>query len=337
MASDGWPAGDLESVSGCPCCGCGKRTLAHANVQDWAFGCAPGLWNYWGCDQCRCLYLDPRPTPASVGRAYSRYYTHPGEGHGGLLASLKQRLRNECWSHALHTSLAPRLGLPRALGWTLSWLESRIVEPFGLRQMAELPKGLLLDVGCGNGDKLRLAQQLGWDARGIEMDAAAVQAAQAQGLRVVQGGYELLAGYEGQADCIVCSHVLEHVHTPVQMLRMLVAALKPGGVLLLSAPNASSSLRQHYGDNWRGLEAPRHLAIPDARWLIQWMQAAGLQCRQVSPFAIETAIESERIRRRSSRVVPADVVAARQVLETITPAQPGQEDMVQLVCTKAMA
>ena len=72
-----------------------------------------------------------------------------------------------------------------------------------------------------------------------------MQAAQAQGLQVEQGGYELLARYQGQADCLVCSHVLEHVHQPLQLLGLLLAALKPGGVLLLSAPNASSHLQRH--------------------------------------------------------------------------------------------
>lgn len=334
MVSDTWPKEGMEQVVQCPFCGGRERTLAYEGVRDWAFGCAPGQWSYWNCDRCRSLYLSPRPNPLTIGSAYSHYYTHAA-GQGGL-ATIKQRVRNEYWSHNWHTSLQPRLGLPTWLGWTLGWLKPYIVEPFGLRQWALLPKGLMIDVGCGNGDKLKQAAQLGWQTLGIEMDGSAVQAATEQGLHVLQGGYELLDAYKGQADCVVCSHVLEHVHQPLVMLRLLIASLKPQGVLLLSAPNASSDLRFHYGESWRGLEAPRHLAIPDANWLIDWLRGEGFRCTQVPSHPFETAVESERIRRRALHGGPEDVRAAKVLLRGRSPAKAAYQDIVQLVCVRAL-
>jgi len=41
----------------------------------------------------------------------------------------------------------------------------------------------------------------------------------------------------GQFDCIVCSHVLEHLHEPQQVLARLRACLNPGGRLLVALPN----------------------------------------------------------------------------------------------------
>ena len=335
MASELWPVDGLEAVPNCPYCGATDRALAHEAVEDWAFACAPGQWNYWTCAQCQSLYLDPRPTPATIGLAYARYYTHTGATGGGVLAAFRRRLRNEYWSHNLQTSIQPRFGLPQGLGWAVAWLRPYIAEPFGLQQWVHSRKGLLIDVGCGNGDKLKLAAQLGWKTLGIEMDAAAVQAVQAQGLDVVQGGYEQLERYTGQADCVVCSHVIEHVHQPVHLLRLLLAALKPEGVLLLSAPNASSHLRGYYGENWRGLEAPRHLAIPDAAWLAGWMRAQGFECTQVPSYALETAIQSERIRRRASSVSSRDVAAAKAWLRQTATVSSDHDDLVQLVCVRA--
>lgn len=337
MAFDQWPADALEHVSNCPYCKGADRSLAYEGVQDWAFGCAPGCWSYWNCSGCHALYLHPRPTPNSIGNAYTRYYTHTGDQQTSRLGTFKQRLRNEYWSNTLQTSIAPRLGLPRWAAWATAGLKPWIAEPFGLRQWARSPKGLLIDVGCGNGDKLKLASQLGWQARGIELDASAVQAAQAQGLQVAQGGYELLANYRGQADCVVCSHVLEHVHQPLHLLQLLLASLSPSGVLLLSVPNASSFLRHHYGENWRGLEAPRHLAIPDGVWLADYLRAQGMRCTQVPSYPLETAIESERIQRRGDAVLPMDVRSARLLLRGLASADMAQQDVTQLVCERADA
>jgi SAM-dependent methyltransferase len=41
----------------------------------------------------------------------------------------------------------------------------------------------------------------------------------------------------GTFNCIVCSHVLEHLHDPQQVLSRLRACLAPGGVLLVALPN----------------------------------------------------------------------------------------------------
>nr|WP_295772467.1 methyltransferase domain-containing protein [Rhodoferax sp.] len=337
MAFKPWPADALEDVSTCPYCNTADRCLAYEGVQDWAFGCAPGRWSYWNCSRCLALYLHPRPTRDSIGNAYTHYYTHAGDQQTSRLGTFKQRLRNEYWSNRLQTSIAPRLGLPRCAAWATAGLTPWIAEPFGLRQWAQLPKGLLIDVGCGNGDKLKLATQLGWQARGIELDASAVLAAQAQGLQVAQGGYELLANYRGQVDCVVCSHVLEHVHQPLHLLQLLLQSLSPHGVLLLSVPNATSFLRRHYRENWRGLEAPRHLAIPAGAWLIDYLRTQGMRCAQVPSYPLETAIESERIQRRGDAVLPVDLRSARLLLRGLASPDMAQQDVTQLVCAWASA
>ena len=183
-----WPEDELEDVEGCPYCDSTDRTLAYKDVQDWSFYCAPGKWNYWECEGCEALYLSPRPTEASIGKAYGSYYTHDSNALS-YLQQLKIKVRNEYFSHKFEVNLSPRLHLSKSFDNVLKALKFFIEQPFELESLAKRPKGKLLDVGCGSGHLLKLAQQLGWDVTGIEIDPKAVSVARVKGLNVLHGDY----------------------------------------------------------------------------------------------------------------------------------------------------
>lgn len=258
-----WPTNELEEVDNCPYCQSKERTLAYKDVQDKIFYCAPGKWNYWNCIECESLYLSPRPIVSSIGKAYDNYYTHVSAA--SFFQKIKTLFRNEYYSHEFKMDILPRINLPKPFGISLKVFKLFIKQPFELESLVKLEKGRLIDVGCGSGHMLKLAQQLGWDVTGIEIDPKAVAAARAQGLNVVQGDYRQLTSYREGFDCIICSHVLEHVHDPLELLELLENKLKKNGLLLLSVPNATSHMRTYFGKNWRGLEPPRHLAIPSTK------------------------------------------------------------------------
>lgn len=327
-----WPESELEHVDACPYCGSKDRTLAYKDVQDWSFYSAPGKWTYWDCKRCEALYLSPRPTEASIGKAYANYYTH-NSNNQSLILSFKTLLRNECFSHWLNTHIMPRLNLPRALSFLLSPLKNFIKIPFELAVLADLPKGRLLDVGCGSGNKLILAKQLGWDVTGLEIDSNAVMTARKQRLNVIEGGFRDLANFDNKFDCIICSHVLEHVYNPIEMLELLTKSLKPGGTLLLSLPNSKSCVREMFGANWRGLEAPRHIAIPSQHFLIKKMLHAAfiVDCAKTSGF--ETVAESIRIQKRLLKLNYLDFKQSR-FLATNQIVDVSKSDLMSLVCVK---
>ena len=326
-----WPVGGLERVDACPYCGSRERTLAYGDVQDWSFHCAPGKWNYWDCVGCQSLYLDPRPTQTTIGAAYAKYYTH-GDGEPVSFAQVtKARLRNECLSQKLNANIEPRLHLPKLLDGFVALIGKRVSVPFGWTSLASRPKGRFMDVGCGAGLTVALAQYLGWDAMGLEIDPAAVREARRTGLNIVEGTYEHLTQYEQQFDCIMCSHVLEHVHEPRDLLAKLKLAIKPGGVLLLTLPNALSAMRRHFGSNWRGLEAPRHLSIPSESRLLQLLADSGFSIKSIPGTGSETAAESYRIQRRGMVLSRQDFGNARQLDVQSLSATAGN-DFIKFVC-----
>jgi 2-polyprenyl-3-methyl-5-hydroxy-6-metoxy-1,4-benzoquinol methylase len=327
-----WNPEDLENVDACPVCGSYKKVLTHDEVRDWTFKSAPGVWRYWQCAGCQSLYLNPRPTPASIGRAYAAYYTHEGPGSPTGIKSLKLRWKNERLSARFGRNIEPRLHLPSVIQPAVGRRGSRMALPFGWEELVDMKPGRLMDVGCGSGATLMLARQLGWDAQGIEMDSAAVASARNVGLEVEEGGYERLRDHTQAFDCIACSHVIEHVFDPVDMVRAIHAALKPGGRLLLATPNVKSDAHQYFGRFWRGLEAPRHLVMFSEATLIALLQQSGFIVESRSDGQLETARESARIARGGNRTNSQDRDVARQLVRSLKRTADGQDFIKLLAC-----
>jgi 2-polyprenyl-3-methyl-5-hydroxy-6-metoxy-1,4-benzoquinol methylase len=277
-----WPSADLEVVLQCPVCGETKRSVLHGGLVDRVFCVADGVWTLYQCAACKSAYLDPRPTPASLGRAYTGYYTHDGEDHPivrrkGRLRSLLHDLINGYQNSRYQVRREPALRVGR---WLLPLLPSlRSAADAECRHLPALPAGggRLLDVGCGNGGFLVLARQAGWQVEGVDFDAGAVQVARSRGLEVHHGGIEVLTKRETGFDVITICHVIEHVYDPVAILRQLHALLKPGGTLWLDTPNLGSLGARRFGPNWRDLDPPRHLVLFNPASLRRALTEAGFQ------------------------------------------------------------
>jgi 2-polyprenyl-3-methyl-5-hydroxy-6-metoxy-1,4-benzoquinol methylase len=98
--------------------------------------------------------------------------------------------------------------------------------------------GRMLDLGCGDGTVLWLARQDGWKVKGIELFAEHAQVVrEALGLDVEVSDITAYDGVREAWDCVVLTHVLEHLPDPVGALRKIRHLLKPGGVGVLEFPN----------------------------------------------------------------------------------------------------
>lgn len=257
-----WPVEGLESVSRCPVCGRGERALLHSGLRDKIFHCAPGAWSLYRCSGCHSAYLDPRPDRASIGAAYQAYFTHQSEGSSApsKVWNIFRAVRNGYLNRFCGCALSPASNLGAVLASLAPGLGA-LFRSFMRGLPPAPPTGRLLDVGCGNGDFLVLARSAGWDAYGVDFDAAAVSAAQSQGLNVVQGGIEVFDGQSAKFDAITLSHVVEHVHDPRALLEACFRLLKPGGYFWVETPNLDSLGHGRFGPAWRGLEPPRHLVL----------------------------------------------------------------------------
>lgn len=289
-----WPSDGLETLDRCPCCNGSGRQLLHAELGDRIFHCAPGSWSMFRCIDCGSGYLDPRPSEDTIGMAYAEYYTHAASPEPvWLSSSTRAGARLRSWRNGYLNRRFPRLrqGPSSRVGGFLLRLfpYTRIFAERDVRHLPTPgPDSRLLDIGCGDGNFLKIANRLGYTAEGLEFDQQAVDVARTSGLTVHYGSLPQTELLSGSWDVVTLSQVIEHVHDPVASLREMARLLRPGGTLWLATPNVDAPGHARFGPDWRGLEPPRHLAVFSSQALRNCLEQAGfedIRFRQPGPVS----------------------------------------------------
>jgi SAM-dependent methyltransferase len=143
--------------------------------------------------------------------------------------------------------------------------------------------GSLLEIGSGLGYLLDEARPYFRVRQGVELAPAAAAEASARAGAPVHTAIEALDS-AARFDCIIATHVVEHVPDPVGFARDLAGRLARGGVLVLAAPDMASPLRRLMGNRWPSFKYPEHLAYFDGSTLPRVMEAAGLAAPERIPY-----------------------------------------------------
>lgn len=198
-----WLAGRPGWVT-VPCPACGASEGRAFEVRGYAFR---------ECSACGTAYHGPRPSEAQL-----REYYASAESYG-------------FWAREIFPATAERrraaIARPQA---------QRLVEAADL---AGAGRGLLVEIGAGSGLVLEEIRALGRFDRLLAVEPTPGLAAtlRGKGFEVVESGWEEapLAGLQADAACSF--EVIEHLFDPGAYLRAVRAALRPGGVLVLTCPN----------------------------------------------------------------------------------------------------
>ncbi|HYX46977.1 MAG TPA: bifunctional 2-polyprenyl-6-hydroxyphenol methylase/3-demethylubiquinol 3-O-methyltransferase UbiG [Sphingomicrobium sp.] len=151
----------------------------------------------------------------------------------------------------------------------------------------------VLDVGCGGGLLTEPLRRLGAEVTGIdaspEVIAVAREHARAMGLEIDYRSGDVQE-LESQFDLITAMEVVEHVAEPAAFLGALARRLAPGGLLLMSTPNATAWSRLLLITVAEGLgHIPRHthdfdkFIAPDRMKML--LADAGLKCVDIEGIA----------------------------------------------------
>lgn len=178
------------------------------------------------CSRCSHVYTDPKPSENELKEIYDKIYMYPV--HFAIMGEKRYRARK---------------------------MAKYIEQLLGSGGHKEV-----LEIGCMYGYLLEALKKRRVQAEGIELDKAAVEHCQKNGLQVSQSSAEdLVKMGQKTYDLVVLSHVLEHLREPEKILQQLKGLLRKDGLLVVAVPNSSSINRKLFGRFWGWWQVPIHV------------------------------------------------------------------------------
>ena len=222
----------------CPQCGT-------SNASGEALRYSYESWALKQCAECAFVYLENPP-------AYEDLETDLAWERVGKERQERVYLRSPV-----------RSGASRSARMLRTRLVSR-ADPLMRRVERWFPEGLVVDIGCGKGDKLAsLPERFG--LVGIEISQGRAREARER-LAARRGVVHQMPALEGlnRVDAqslagIVATAFLEHEIRPRELLQSAARALSRAGAMILKVPNYASVNRRVMGSGWCGFRFPGHV------------------------------------------------------------------------------
>jgi len=193
-----------------------------------------GEFHVQTCGSCGIVFLNPQPTFDEIRKYYpDNYYSYHQTIERTIVTKLHDKLKRLFYAR----------GFPLANG-------TRV-----------------LDIGCGNGEKLSEFLALGADCYGVEINEKAVEVARSKGIKAYHGDLFGQDFEEKFFDVVIMDNVFEHMAEPGRLLTKVYALLKDDGTLVITVPNRSSFTRFIFGKQWIGYQVPQHFFTYSPRTL----------------------------------------------------------------------
>lgn len=120
--------------------------------------------------------------------------------------------------------------------------------------------GLLLDVGCGNGQFLDYMRAHGYETFGCDVSEQLTNLADKDLHSIYCEDFFTINYSPNSFEMISFIDTVEHVINPVDFIARISLLLKDNGVLFLQTP-CQGVLSEAYGEDWRRLIPPDHLHL----------------------------------------------------------------------------
>jgi 2-polyprenyl-3-methyl-5-hydroxy-6-metoxy-1,4-benzoquinol methylase len=203
-------------------------------------------FNFFDCKKCTLRFVSPRYLAADI---YDNDYFQ-GASHGFGFTNYED------------DKIASRAYLIKFLKW--------------IKKYSNKSKIKLLDVGAANGYFVKLANDYGFNASGIEISNSAVEWAKKLDRPVSQGTLETMEG-DNRYEVITALDVLEHVPEPLNFLVTARTRITDDGILLLNVPNLGSIFSKISGEKWHAYLPPEHWIYFNKNSINKMLNMAGFE------------------------------------------------------------
>jgi 2-polyprenyl-3-methyl-5-hydroxy-6-metoxy-1,4-benzoquinol methylase len=240
------------SEHSCPVCGHRRLTLMTASARE-NIPRSKTRYAYWGCNSCDVISLVPQPTADDLSDHYAwldRKSVTPSK-HGSMAPARRKSILYRLWHN--------------------------INDPYPY--LKKLPRGNIVDLGAGSGDFCVAAQQLGYQAVGIEQSVRSAALAKQKGAHVDIANVNSPSQLPRirNAAIITMNHVFEHLAHPERFLAEMSAVVPRSSLLVITLPNPTNPWRMLFGGSWHGWDPPVHLHLYPARALKRMLLRNGFQ------------------------------------------------------------
>ena len=229
----------------CPLCD-SKEATPYLTAKDYFYQ-LPGTYFIVRCRSCGHLYMNPRPTRASLRKCYPESYSLYADS---ALPATPQGPIPKPWYAKPPFRWIP--GLRRLYRFLTETFAEAIPQAPSAEKAA-------LELGCGVGaflDKLREEQ---WKTQGVEFSQHATDIAARRGHKVSCMSIDDAEFDSESFDAVFAWMVIEHLQSPRKTFENIFHWLKPGGYFCLSVPNAGTKQTWVFGKYWFPYDLPRHL------------------------------------------------------------------------------
>jgi 2-polyprenyl-3-methyl-5-hydroxy-6-metoxy-1,4-benzoquinol methylase len=163
----------------------------------------------------------------------------------------------------------------------LERISYRLKEKLILRSIKQIPVSIL-DVGCGSGIFLSYLNKNKFDRYGLEINDEGVRICKKKNIPVISTDLMKTNFQDKKYNVVTLIHVLEHLPSPVEILKKINKIIASDGVLVLVVPNNRSFGCKIGRENWFHLDCPRHLFIP-SKETIKWLaEASGFIVKKIT-------------------------------------------------------
>lgn len=197
-----------------PCSVCGEEEVEILYTQRFAVyqSCSlPSSYDLVECKGCGFVYADTRATQSDYDKYYREFskYEDDKTGTGGNGSGLDIKRMNETAEDI-----------------------ARVVKD---------ERSSILDIGCANGGVLVSLKYLGYmELTGLDPSPVCVEKVKERGVGAILGGlFDVPKSLRSRKfDCVILSHVIEHIRDLSLAMKNIVNLLAKDGILYIEVPNA---------------------------------------------------------------------------------------------------